>query len=598
MSPRRSNGSAPVGLRLSEAHLLLSTTCEGLLDRLRSSYEFHRQLESPLAFCLRERRALAFWWGAFCLVTLAAVLLIDPAFFYPRLQTDPLNYYLKAKWLVDHGNTSARVAINTPPFAYAAMPGVLRAPIIAMFSDFDNQLRAIQIVNIPVVAALATMSAYIFSWSQPVRRHWMVVAFAFGFTLLSPIWIANVLLPLSDAPYAVFTLGSILLAISLICSPGSFRTRWPMIALLAVTFGIAFMLRFTGPVLVVFAGLLARGRWRSGVLSRGTKLWATGGVTLLMALLVAINGQAIFGRYFFEPLTFLIKGDKPGMVLNVLGVALPSQVIPNFQLGFVHPPINAHYSTTFGGTPADAAWMFVGLSISALIITGIWQARARFMPEIMYVLVPLPLLGLVLPSTTRYTMSYQPFIWIFFYLGVERALRLPWLKALSLPRSRIAVATAAIAMMAGVAGLRLWRFGGTASERVQAVHLSEAPRYISDVSDTFRGLRRFIESLPRSRSLLIGDGGTTGRWTLISGSEYYHPDPSLSGVVSEIDVYLVVECGTLEVCQSWAFYLDLMKRRLAAFGEFAFESVYASASDRARVEVFRVRRADPLLKAQ
>lgn len=568
------------------------------MERLRSSYEFHLQLESPVAFCMRERRALAFSWGAFCLVTLAAILLIDPAFFYPRLQTDPLNYYLKAKWLVDHGNTSARVAVNMPPFAYAAMPGVLRAPIIAMFSDFDNQLRAIQIVNIPLVATLATMSAYIFSWSQPVRRHWMVIAFAFAFTLLSPVWIANVFLPLADAPYAVFTLGSILLAVSLICSAGSFRTRWPMIALLAVMFGIAFMLRFTGPVLVVFAVVLARGRWRSGVLSRAAKLWTTGGVTLLMALLIAINGQAIFGRYFFEPLTFLIKGDKSGMVLNVLGVALPSQVIPNFQLGFVHPPINAHYSTTFGGTPADAAWLFVGLAISALIVTGIWQARNRFMPEIVYVLVPLPLLGLVLPSTTRYMMSYQPFIWIFFYLGVARALRFPRLKALPLTRSRVAIGAAAIAVMAGVAGLRWWRFGGTASERVQAVHLSEAPRYISDVSDTFRGLRGFIESLPRGRSLLIGDGGTTGRWTLIAGAEYYYPDPSLSGVVGEKDVYLVVECGTLEVCQSWKFYVDLMKSRVAEFGEFAFESVYAGASARARVEVFRVRRTDPLLKAR
>lgn len=568
------------------------------MERLRSSYEFHLQLESPVAFVLRERKAIALFGTGFCVLMLAAVMAVDPAFFYPRLQTDPLNYYLKAKWLVEHGTTAARAAVNTPPFPYAAMPGVLRAPIIAMFENFDDQLRAVQIVNIPMVAVLAVMSAYIFSWSQPARRHWMVIAFAFVFTLLSPVWVANIFLPLADAPYAVFSLGALLLVIHLVCSPGPTRDQWGAVASLAIMFGVAFMLRFTGPVLIVYAAALARGRWRSGSLSRRAKLSVAGGTALFMVILVTFNGDAIFGRYFFEPLTFLIKGDKFGMLLNVLSVALPSQVIPNFQLGFVHPPINAHYSTTFAGTPVDAAWMVLGLCVSALIVTGIWQARDRFLPEILYVLVPLPLLGLVLPSTTRYMMSYQPFIWIFFYLGAERAARAGGPRLASMVRRRTTIAALAVAGLAGVVGLRWWRLAGTASERVLAVHVTDAPRYISDVSNTFRGLRRFLESLPRDRSLLIGDGGTTGRWKLIAGLDYYYPDPSLSGVVNEKDVYLVTECGTLEVCQSWEFYADLMRSRVTAFGEFEFETVYASASKRARVEVFRIRSGDSLARSR
>jgi len=65
-----------------------------LLNDKRSSYEFHCSLESSREFFGRERRTAALCTILFALVTVAAVLWLDPAFFYPRLQTDPLNYYL------------------------------------------------------------------------------------------------------------------------------------------------------------------------------------------------------------------------------------------------------------------------------------------------------------------------------------------------------------------------------------------------------------------------------------------------------------------------------------------------------------------------
>lgn len=86
------------------------------------------------------------------------------------------------------------------------MPGALRAPLLDLFDDFDEQLRAVQILNIPIVVAVALFSAYIFSWIHPKRRHHWVIAFAFGFTLLNPVWLSNIFLPLVDAPYAAFTM--------------------------------------------------------------------------------------------------------------------------------------------------------------------------------------------------------------------------------------------------------------------------------------------------------------------------------------------------------------------------------------------------------
>ncbi len=556
------------------------------LENSKSSYEFHCQLEGFSVFCRREWKSIAFFGGAFCLAILLGIAFIDPAFFYPRLSSDPLNYYLKAKALVETGSTTAASAINLPPFPYAAMPGVLRAPFIMLFDDFDDQLRAMQVFNTFMLAGVALMSAYIFSWVHSRDRHRYVIAFAFAFTILSPIWLANVFLPLADAPYAAFSLAALLILIRIICAEHPFSDKGALAAA-AILFAVAFPLRFTAPVLLAFAAVLVHGRLGMHAVSRRGWIAAGGAAALLLIVLVAFNVQAIFGRYFFEPLWFARKVDKLGMITNLFGVALPSQVIPNFQLGFVHPPIESHYTTKFTESPADVAWMTVGLIISVFIVWGLWKSRNQFLPEIAYVLVPLPVLAVILPSTTRYFMSYQPFIWIFFYVGSVAFARQFGLARFLRRRALVAIASGLV--ISGVVGLRWWRTAGTASERVLAVTLSSAPGYITAVSRTFRGLRHFLETLPQDRTLLIGDEGSAGRWTIIAGRNYYYPDESLPSIVRERDVYLLAECGTLDTCQSWDYHIDKLQSRVLATGQFSFDSVYASRSARARVEVFRIR---------
>ncbi len=556
------------------------------MENTKSSYEFHCQLESFSVFCRREWKSIAVCGGAFLLAMLAAIFFIDPAFFYSRLSTDPLNYYLKARAFAETGGTAAVAAVNLKPFAYAAMPGVLRSPFLLMFRDFDNQLRAMQVFNTIILVSVALMSAFVLSWAQPPRRHRYVIAFAFAFTLLSPVWLANVFLPLADAPYVAFSLAALLVLVRILCSVRPSR-KAGSIALFAILFGIAFLVRFTGPLLLVYAAVLAHGRWGLHKIPR--RAWLTP-LAITMAVLVALtamNVQAIFGKYFFEPLWYVVKGDKLSMIANLLAVAFPSQVIPNFQLGFVHPPIEAHYATKFTESPIDTAWMMVGVLIASIIIAGMWRARDRFMPGIAYVLAPLPLLAPILPSTTRYMMSYQAFIWIFFYLGAVAFAERTGLVVLLRRRTFVVVASALI--VSGIVGLRWWKVAGGASESVLAVTVTKAAGYINGVSGTFRGLRDFIETLPADRTLLIGDSGTSGRWKIISNRDYYDPDPSLPAVVPDRDVYLLVECGTLDTCQSWDYHKDRVQKRVSQFGDFKFASVYAAQSPRARVEVFRVR---------
>ncbi len=556
---------------------------------LNESYKYHAALEPISSFVRREYVTIALASGVFCAIMLFAIFFVDPAFFYPRLQTDPLNYYLKASALVNSGTTEARWAVNQNPFAYAAMPGILRAPVLFFFRDFDDQLRGMQILNIPILASLAVMSAYIASWTQPARRHWMVIVFAFAFILLSPTWIANIFLPLADAPFAAFTIGAILVSMSLICSPAPFSRRPGMLVLFAVLFIVASSLRFTGPAVLAFAAALATGRWNVKHVSRRkmTLVWA--GTFLTVGALIAFNLQAILGRYLVEPLIFIVRGDKIGMILNVLAVALPSQVVPTFQLGFVHPPNSGLFAMNFASTVPDAVWMLVGFSISAVIIVGALQVRRMLLPEIVYLLVPLPVLGLMMPSTARYMTSFQPFIWIFFYMGMVRLTRRHRSVIDRVLRRRTLVAAVLLLAVCGLAGLRIWKLAGTASEKVLAISVGQAPEYISGVSNTFRDLRGYLETLPRDKTLLIGDRGAVGRWTLISGLNYYSPDSALANVARTRDVYMLAECGILDVCQSWPYFVDLLEKRIRRYGKFEFDSTFAAQSSRARVQVFRVR---------
>lgn len=562
------------------------------LDLKRSSFRFHRELESPLAFFRREWKATAVCAGGFCLAMLAVVLLVDPAFFYPRLQTDPLNYILKTRHFIETGSTDAKWAVNLRPFAYVSMPGIIRLPAMVAFSDFDHQLRAIQIYNIPIVAAVALLSAYIFSWALPREKHWIAIAFSFGFTLLSPVWIANIFLPLADAPYAVATMCVVVVSIELLCSDKRSSRRPLLILLLLTLVGLSFVLRFTAPVLLAFIAILAIARWDERGMSKHLKIGVAALAAVFVLLLVTLNLDALKGRYLYEPLVFLWKGEKFGMLMNLLGAAMPSQILPSFQLGFLHPPIQDTFETKFSAATPDILWAAFGVAISLVISAGMWLSRRKMLPEIAYILAALPIITLLMPSTARYLMAYQAFLWIFFYTGAAWAAHryAPWL--VRLLRSRVAVLSAIALAAALVIGLRSWKVAGTASESYFAVTIERVPRYVHDVSTTFRSLRGFIETLPKDSTLLIGARGNVGRWTAIAGMDYYYPDRQLTRAVRDKQVYMLIECGTLEACQAWDIWKERAQARILRFGTFTFDSVFEARSGMSHVEVLRLRVAD------
>ena len=550
-----------------------------------SSFRFHEQLESPFDFIRREWRAIAVFGGGFTALMVAVIFLVDQSFFYPRLETDALLYYLKAKSLADAGTTAARLAVNLPPFPYASMPGALRAPFLRVFSEFDDQLRAIQLGNVVIVDTVALMSAYVVSWILPRTRHWLAIGFAFGFTLLSPWWMANTFLPLADAPYAAFSLLSVIIAIRAIASPRSLVRAGPITAF-AVVFVIAFLVRYTEPVVLIFVAALIRGRMPAQSIKWKAALVGLGLASVVVGLLIYMNREAIIGRYIVEPFGLFRDGDKQSIVLNFFFLAVPAQVIPGFALGFSHPPIIDLYHAQFGATRFDALWSTVGAMITGVVALGAWRLKGRMLPELLMVLAVLPVLVAMMPSTSRYFMTYQPFFWIAFYEGLlALSVRIPEALRRSLVSHAGALAVLALAIGLG-AGVK-----ARATSAGKIAGLADLPRYVHGVSGTYRPLRQFLQSLPRDRTVLTSRRWSFGRWKAIANLDSYAPDSNLVALTTQKDVYAVIECGSVDICSYFDKREASTKDALCLVGEFDYELVFHAKDEKSEAKVFRIRPA-------
>lgn len=546
--------------------------------------QFHAGLEGFRAFIRREWRTLAICAATYVTLMLTILLSVDAAFFYPRIETDQLLYLLKAKSLVETGSTAARAAANVDPFAYAAMPGVLRAPFLFFFDEFDHQLRGIQVANVAIVAATATMSAYILSWALPRKLHPGAIAFAFAFVVVSPDWLTNTFVPLADAPYALLTLACILIASSVLTSARPISSRKSAVALFTILFVIAFLVRFTAPVILVAVAVLASGRWRDATIPKNTKRMIIVAPIALLAILIAFNEQAIFGKYIDEPFWYLLAADKTGMGLNVLGSAVPAQIIPVFNLAFDVTPPASKLNPVFGTTTRDSLWTAVGLLISGVVAIGLARSTKRILPETACLLVVFPVLGVMIQSTTRYLMSYQAILWFMFATGAAFLIG-PWTSRVKLKRVRIFAAAAAVLGIGGIVFLR----SATAVRTADADSVLEGPlRYTREVGATFRDLRNFLETLPRDRTLLITSGGAVGRWEIIADRAHYAPDAQLAAAVSERDVYSVISCGTRAACAPFDNWHSTRMRRLAQYGDFRYEKVFERRTTSARATVHRL----------
>ncbi len=538
-----------------------------------------------------EWGSLLVFGGAFVAVLFVAIFSVEPAFFYSRLTSDPLLYYLKAITFATTGHSNARTAVNLPPFHWVGMPGFLRSPIILAFHDFDSQLRAMQVTNVALLFVTGAMYSYVLSWVVQERRRWMAIAFCFGFMLLSPIWVENAILPMADAPYAACTIATLILIVRIVASPAETSVaQWRMqIGLATALFLVAFLLKFTAPALLLMGMALLLGRVRGTGGSLRALAMAGGASALLLLALIAFNWPSISRKYLVELLLFVVYGNKPAMILNLLGYSLPSQILPIFNFAFSTPPFVHTYTPVFAATPGDDAVIVAGICVSAVILAGMWRGRRSFAPELIYLIVPLPVLTLMMPSTWRYLLAYQPIIWIFFILGLGQILG-PRVSAIMRNRA-IATAAGLIILVGGgtVAYFRMQRMSGTMANGMAGVPLSGAHDYTRTVSSEFRALRTFLDALPRDKTLLVSEWLTLGRWKVVTGLEYYSADETLAAVAKKKEPYLLVECSTIESCGDFQHFDKLMKRGVGGDQVFEFQRVFERQSPYARIIVYRLK---------
>ena len=520
---------------------------------------------------------------------LTAIFSVDAAYNYPRMITDQLRYYMKALSFINDGTLAAREAVNVAPFTYAATPGLLRVPLIWAFRDFDDQLRAIQTVNVVLGIILATMAAYVLSWVMPKRFHWMAVGFSFATMLLNPVWVTNMLSPLADLPYAVASLGAVIVLNRIFRGTDAERSSIGLKILFVLLFVVAFGCRYTAPIILIYGWLLFRRQKKVAESRPGTRR-AFIVVVALLAILVIGDLQTIVVGYLWQPWQFMLNANKVSLLLNTLALGVPSQIIPGFGLLYRAPPLEL-YSPDFAANPFDLGLTLFGLGISAIVVYGMWRGRRLLKPEIYYVLLPLPVLAAMIPSTARYLLSYQPFVWVFLYIG---ATHLAARFNLRISQRSVKIATIALVGVATVLALYIRSDRVTGGQRVtlSTFSLGESRRHAPEVATTFRSLRRFLETLPKDRSLLLGTRASTGQWKVIAGIDYYAPDSAMTAVARERDLYIATDCSTKIACGWLDYEKKRYERRLQKYGSFSTERIFETRNDYSAGVVYRVRAAD------
>ena len=541
------------------------------MSPLEDDVEAHaqgREPESFRAFIGREWRALAVALGLFLVLDGALLAWLDPAFFYSRISYDARMY-----WLIAAG--VPRLADNLPAFTYVSLPGLVRAPLFLVTRDPDVRLRLVQATNLLLLGALGVLFSYTASRWLPGRWAKAIIALSFVHLLLDGTWQANLFTPLGDLMFALLLLGGMRLAERLACEHGAQRR------LLALAFAVvtaaAFLTKFTGATLVLYA-------WLCAVRSRGADrrtmaAVSVGGLVLLPFVVVEWHVIILYARLG------LARAGITGAanwLLYFVTVAVPSSLVPNFSSALSTPPMLGMTTYHWVITTQDIAALGLGALLTAIVALGIWSERRRMLPELMMVVLPLPLTAPVSWSAIRYLSPYQPLLWVFAIAGIAaitagRGWHVPAL-------SRRAVGAIAAALFVVLVAARV-------GERMvnRGARLGDAPLYVSSVSSVYRDERAFLETLPPSRTRLVAPATELGRWTAITGLHYLAADSTLSRAAARYDLLLVLDCDDrYYYCRDFGAWEREARRALPENVVVLEPALFARDTPFAKARVFRL----------
>lgn len=502
---------------------------------------------------------------------------------------DPLNYHFRGWYLLHRSSTDARFAGNIPPFQYVALPGYLRIPFLLFSDRFDVQLRLIQIGNILTLVSVGVLFSYFLHLFLPTIWRKAAAPLAFTVILLSTQWQLNVFLPLGDIFFSFFLCTTMLV----IRSINTFADVKHLPAKLTAIFLLgtcAAMTKFTGFLLVIYALLC----WfpMMGRKIRQIILWAGAGSLLLMVAFVSYQWPML--SFYANAWLARVSITSPyDWLLNLLGISLPDQIIPNFHYLFTPQLTNNALSFlhfNWSASIRDVVVLGLGFCLSGLIVIGIWRCRQIFFPEIVLFTLCLPIVAPITTSTTRYLHPFQALIIIFFYCGCRRVF--PHIFHSGRPRVKILIVVATTIILV----LVTLRINGAA--RNNSSDISSIRTTINSVAMTYQQVDNFLATLnPETTRLLYTAtptsyyGGDAGKWQPIRELCYEAPDANLANLVRHYDVYAVFD-QDLKYNHDFEEVEGKALSSLSQWGRFRVEKVLDVSNRYAWGRIYRIMPVD------
>lgn len=522
-----------------------------------------------------------------CSVAVAAFYLIisfsiNVYYFYSLMNNDPLYYYFHAWYLFHQHTTVIRFAENLKPFYYVGLPGYIRIPILALSNKFAVQLRIIQVSNIITVLLVGILTSYLMHVCVPRIANGLSIPITFGMLLMSSTVEYNVFLPMGDMLFAIFTCGTIIAIRSAHDLKNNRRLRITLI-LVSILLPLAVAVKYLALLIPVYGFLC----WIPAIDRKHIKgliAFAVLGCVLLLCC-CSLFWETIFA-YATTWLHRISVTRWYDWILNLLTISIPSVIIPPFYYLYSRKLTVSYLTYNWLSSLRDVMVEIGGGIVTGIVMIGMYKARKALMPEIVLIVLVVPIVSPITTSTIRYFQTFQYLMVAFFCTGVISLLLSMGLFRNGRRSWGVLSVTVLLAVMMVTKG------AGVLRRNLSSI--SEAKKTMESVSSTYRNLDRYLGSLDANRSYVLYFAPETrlsGKWQVLRGLRYIAPDASLPKLSAKYDVYVVFDHNLKRSTRSVEEDNEDLAS-LSRWGKFRLDPVFDSSNDDAIGRVYRVRLVD------
>lgn len=536
---------------------------------------------APAVLHLRKKIAVPGWIAAaFVLISFLEISQVSPGVVFAKLQSDAAVYLVQAKHLWTNGTAwNFPLGEGLPPIVYSPIPAVLRASLFGLTDNAAVLVRLIQLQNVAVLLLLALVSRhYLRLRLAPELQGWSYTPFAYIPITYNP-WVLNTLLPLGDHLYALMTMGAMVALLrseqTAPVAPTSVSQRLLGIALTA----IATFQKFTGISLLAFTARL----W-----FKRTHAWRWIAAAAVVEGFVLVAGRTLFGVYVHTGVTHYFSGRSSLSILidsvtNLVVAAIPNQILPNFSYLVSRDFTASHAVTADSLTTHNMPWIVIGAALTSIVLHGAYRERLRLQPEILLLLVCVPVYAAATNSTSRYLCSVQPVFWTLFLSGAR-----PLWHTLQARRRLLMPVGGVVALIYSALVMANISRSFTAAPHAEPAIL---PGFMRSLGESFQSAQHQLLLMsrqdPDATFVLLDD---EIRWYALADVRYISPAVAHEHLCRGMSVFTVFACDARNCPRLDRGYKAATQQSLGP--DIAFETVYREATRAANITVSRLRLRD------